>query len=60
VVRSGGTLPVPDHIYVRDLRIPPNQKHVVAISDCGEFLIWKLDKAGLASHVTHGHPALQV
>lgn len=60
VVRSGGSLPLPDTITVRDMRTPQDQKHLVAIAACGELLIWKLDKAGLANHIVHNHPALQV
>lgn len=59
-VCSGGSLRLPAGLTVQDLRTPHDQQHLVAITVCGELLIWKLDKAGLANHIIHNHPALQV
>ena len=58
--RSGGKLRLPAGLIVQDLRAPHDKRHLVAITVCGELLIWKLDKAGLANHVIHHHPPLQV
>jgi hypothetical protein len=60
VARSGGSLRLPDGIHVQDMRSSRDQNHLLAISSCGELLLWKLDKAGLANHIVHDHPALQV
>lgn len=60
VVSDGGSLQVPLQSSIFALRTDHDRKHLVASAGTGSLLIWDLDNVGLARHIVHGQPPLQV
>jgi hypothetical protein len=60
VVRDGGTLHLSQQSIMHQLHTDRKQKHLVGTANDGLLLIWELDKVGLARHIVHGQPPLQV